>query len=285
MGWCRWGGAFLWWCAAGIGFLAEGGGAGRTPSRETSGTGLLGASPFPSVLVEVGWVRTRDAASWRAGRDPWHRPSLGCIHPAPFGSQCTVPRQTALAACIVADCTALVCPDQTPYTASGRLARRGVRGPICQLRNHTDLDETGHAMCRPGGCTLWTLHRKPLASSPLVAQLQRAWSPDLDRGAQLDQSLVVVVAPATFARFECRQAARATDFCRACVDPAPLHLELLAAVHVPQPQELYSAAPNPHSKLPRAAGARSDWSFACAFGSLRSHALNESGLEPGMRVL
>ena len=88
-------------------------------------------------------------------------PTYGCITPPPFGAQCTLPREIALAACIAMPrCVAITCPEQ----AESHIGERGITGPICQLRSSRDANEKGHGMCRPSGCINVVLSRmrKPL---------------------------------------------------------------------------------------------------------------------------
>lgn len=74
---------------------------------------------------------------------------FGCITPPPFGEQCTLPLDAAIAACMAMPrCVAITCPD----VAESHIGTRGIRGPICQLRSSRVANEKGHGMCRPGGC-------------------------------------------------------------------------------------------------------------------------------------
>jgi hypothetical protein len=80
-----------------------------------------------------------------------HDRAAGCIHPPPFGTQCTLLREDALAACLtrLPGCVAITCPDPR----ESHIGRKpGITGPICQARRKQQADEVGHGMCRPGGC-------------------------------------------------------------------------------------------------------------------------------------
>ena len=79
-----------------------------------------------------------------------HDHSAGCIHPPPFGKQCTMLRANAVATCLLmAGCTALTCPDPSESHIGRKL---GVTGPVCQARSSQVAKEKNHGMCRPGGC-------------------------------------------------------------------------------------------------------------------------------------
>ena len=83
-------------------------------------------------------------------------PKFGCIHPPPFGSQCTLPREAAIAACMALPrCIAVTCPDP----AESHIGTRGITGPVCQLRASRTPNERGHGMCKPGGCLNVALSR------------------------------------------------------------------------------------------------------------------------------
>ena len=77
-----------------------------------------------------------DAINWNGPTsDVEHNAKLGCIHPAPFGRQCTAHNREALVACLRAQpmCRALTCPSPEVYQRGGR--RDGITGAICQLRS------------------------------------------------------------------------------------------------------------------------------------------------------
>jgi hypothetical protein len=120
-----------------------------------------------------------------------------CIHPPPFGEQCTAMADASLRACLaLPGCAALTCPDPAPYHAPHpRLPRAG---PVCQARTvrsaaawrrgGEDL-EAGHGMCTPTGCTSFFLAR--LGAGDLAAPLARALSAALRaRGLQHHDTLL-----------------------------------------------------------------------------------------------
>ena len=108
-----------------------------------------------------------DAIGWAgAAAGVPHDPTL-CIHPPPFGTQCTVHRHAALAACLALPrCIALTCPDPR----ESHVGTRGITGPICQARSRAVAAERGHGMCKPGGCMNVALRKETV---PLTVE-QRA---------------------------------------------------------------------------------------------------------------
>ena len=101
-----------------------------------------------------------------------------CIHPPPFGEQCTMLADSALHSCLrlLPGCTSLTCPDPGPYSAPHPKIPRP--GPICQARSSRSAGawrqqgealEAGHPMCAPTGCTSFFLAR--LAPSDLAQGL------------------------------------------------------------------------------------------------------------------
>jgi hypothetical protein len=105
------------------------------------------------LVTPIMLERSPHALSWHAGKDPPHMVAQ-CIHPAPFGKQCTRHSTGALRACLeIEGCTSLVCPDAGPYLKdTPQLRKKGIHGAICQVRSHNNGDEKNHGMCRPGGC-------------------------------------------------------------------------------------------------------------------------------------
>eukprot|EP00965_Chrysotila_dentata_P216514 6189427-Pleurochrysis_carterae.AAC.2 len=100
--------------------------------------------------------RSQDAIGWVGLLSI---PSIGCITPPPFGTQCTLPRELALEACLrTRACTAITCPSQEPYERGQRAKK--IAGPICQLRSRADTSnaEKRHGMCRPSGCVNVLMH-------------------------------------------------------------------------------------------------------------------------------
>eukprot|EP00760_Papus_ankaliazontas_P025429 PhM_4_TR2708/c0_g2_i1/m.93525 len=83
-----------------------------------------------------------------------------CMRPPPFGTQCTVNASRAQDVCAaIAQCKAFVCPDTKEYTpgrVAPSLARLGIKGPVCLLREHIRATEKRHKMCRPHGCIIAT---------------------------------------------------------------------------------------------------------------------------------
>jgi len=108
-----------------------------------------------------------DAIGWAgAAAGVPHDPTL-CIHPPPFGTQCTVHRHAAIAACLALPrCIALTCPDPR----ESHIGTRGIAGPICQARSRAVAAERGHGMCKPGGCMNVALRKEQV---PLTVE-QRA---------------------------------------------------------------------------------------------------------------
>jgi hypothetical protein len=111
------------------------------------------------------WVahaqRVYDSIGWA---DLPSDPKFGCITPPPFGSQCTLPREAAIAACIAMPrCVAVTCPDpaESHINDAAWAQRHGSapHGPVCQLRAKRTPNEKGHGMCRPGGCMNVALSR------------------------------------------------------------------------------------------------------------------------------
>ena len=83
-------------------------------------------------------------------------PAYGCITPPPFGKQCTLPREFAIAACMaMVGCVAVTCPDP----AESHIGTRGITGPVCQLRGSRTPNERNHGMCKPSGCMNVALSR------------------------------------------------------------------------------------------------------------------------------
>jgi hypothetical protein len=97
---------------------------------------------LPAVNIE--WSRSMNSIGWSSNKDPPHQQNAPCIHPPPFGQQCTVHRTDAILSCLNSNCAAVICPDQKPY-ANGKPSK-GITGPICQLRNHANENEKNHGM-------------------------------------------------------------------------------------------------------------------------------------------
>ena len=118
----------------------------------------MSSAPLPFWVAQV---RTSyDSIGW-AGLP--HDPKYGCIHPPPFGKQCTLLREDALFACLkMPGCAALTCPDPSESWI-GR--KPGITGPICQARRNGVPKERNHGMCKPGGCINIALRPAPLNRS------------------------------------------------------------------------------------------------------------------------
>ena len=111
-----------------------------------------------ATILLISAVPSPDAIEWIPPDDVPHHRAL-CIHPPPFGRQCTTHAPDALGACIAlgSRCRAITCPDPRPYTQGGR--RDGIHGAVCQLRS-IDLPRwsaglrraRGHGMCKPTSC-------------------------------------------------------------------------------------------------------------------------------------
>ena len=107
--------------------------------------------------------------------------SFGCITPPPFGRQCTLPRENALAACMaMPGCIGITCPEP----AESHIGERGITGPVCQLRSSRAPNEKGHGMCKPSGCINVALSRIRRPASlhdwrSLGGRLEKLRSPSL----------------------------------------------------------------------------------------------------------
>lgn len=116
-----------------------------------------------TAFVLTGAV-TFDAIAWSGlTTDVPHDKHFGCIHPPPFGRQCTLHAGDSLRACLSAPgCRAITCPSPDPYTKPLRPRHDGITGAICQLRSvrQGEFDAgkskaSNHGMCREGrtvGC-------------------------------------------------------------------------------------------------------------------------------------
>jgi hypothetical protein len=164
-------------------------------NHTTFGNRRLNAPTIDAVRID--FTRSMNSVGWRL-HDIMHEPAL-CIHPAPFGNQCTVHRQSAIASCLALQCKSVICPDQKPYI-KGK-PKKGIRGAICQLRNHDVENEPRHGMCTPTGCTHWSFVRKPLLEllrAEDVAQLQ----------FPLGEIALVLVLPERMIQYECHDSER-----------------------------------------------------------------------------
>jgi len=152
--------------------------------------------------VRIEWSRSLNTISWSGSVDPKHDGTLGCIHPAPFGRQCTSHRVDALYGCLETNCKAVLCPDQRQYVydPAGWLKKKGIQGPICMLRNHLNSDTNkNHGVCEPSGCTKWVLERGTLGafvSSDVVQQFMGDFLPSL--------AVLAIVLPNRLLEYECR---------------------------------------------------------------------------------
>jgi hypothetical protein len=172
------------------------------------GVVLVGAVPE----VRVSWDRSADAISFTQGFDPPHDPSA-CIHPAPFGTQCTVHLKDALAACwSMPQCSALVCPTQRPYRDG--VPKKHIHGAICQIRRHVDMDEHRHGMCMPDGCTRWTVER--LAESADAEGVTR-------------HTKLRVVLEKSLVAYECRGVPDSSVCAGSCIDMSQAGLRFAGA--------------------------------------------------------
>lgn len=173
----------------------------------------------PHVL-KVDWQRSMHSVSWRAHADPSHA-QKHCIDPAPFGKQCTVHLTDALASCVAMNCKSVICPDQTPYFRGK--PSKGIRAEICQLRQHVKKDEPLHGMCKPKGCTLWSL------SSMNLAELL----PLIPTGSNFDPSTtrLALVLNARLIQNECRGSTQAVSSSGcACLNMLPLGRVVLSLI-------------------------------------------------------
>ena len=174
----------------------------RILSRRLSAFGTamsLFDTKVPAVRVE--WSRSFDSVGFYRNSDPKHEKDARCIHPAPFGAQCTTHRVDALVSCLALGCEALICPDQRPYT-KGQPAKH-IKGAICQVRNHADLNERRHGMCRPSGCTRWIVQRGTLGSfldTSALAMTLSASDPNLSAATPM----LAVILPGRLLQYECR---------------------------------------------------------------------------------
>ena len=182
--------------------------------------------------MRVEWSRSPDSVGYSRTRDPKHDKAAKCIHPAPFGVQCTTHRVDALVSCLALGCQALVCPDQRPYER-GQPKKR-IEGAICQVRSHTDLNERRHGMCKPNGCTRWVVQRGALSDFLDVAALGTMPLPappssSLAVGGEAGggAATLAIILPGRLLQFECRANEQASKqggdprFC-GCLDVSQL---------------------------------------------------------------
>lgn len=105
-------------------------------------------------------------------------PVASCVHPSPFGTQCTMHSAHAMLACLsLAACTSLTCPSPEPYQRGAR--SDGIHGPICQARAVSFASWQGgtsrasaHGMCKPSGCHNFFL--SPIDLDPATMKLYAA---------------------------------------------------------------------------------------------------------------
>ena len=132
--------------------------------REPTPPSMIDAAPTPTLHLYHIRSSTSHHSIGYTGAPKASPNNSYCIHPPPFGDQCTVLSEHALAACVVEEeCTGYVCPDSHAYLPDGGNARsKGVTGPICQLRNSPSLttDELNHGMCLPDGCSSFLISPK-----------------------------------------------------------------------------------------------------------------------------
>ena len=210
-------GALVW---PGAGSFSSSAGNATVRRLETIGQDL------PAVRIE--WTRSPDAVGWSKSVDPLHDQAAPCIHPAPYGQQCTVHLVDALASCLFLNCRAVVCPDQGPYAKGKPL--KGIKGPICQIRNHADRNEIKHGMCKPGGCTKWVMERGS-AGALLSESSRAAVMMDYPHGRSVSLALIL---PGLFLQYECKGIAvpphsaspASTGFC-GCLDVSAHGLEVV----------------------------------------------------------
>lgn len=140
------------------------------------------ATSVSGRIVVIEPVTSSDAVGWTS-TGPLHDPQL-CIHPAPFGKQCTMHEASSLASCLaLPGCNALTCPAPGPYR-EGAKRRDGIRAPICQARALKSSAawrgglnlERKHGMCKPGGCRSYFLSDLD-AASPAVQRLRSMLQP------------------------------------------------------------------------------------------------------------
>jgi hypothetical protein len=144
-----------------------------------------------ATLFLLSMVSSEDAIGWhgKALDVPHHTHPSSCIHPPPFGQQCTLHYADALLECLTLErCRAFTCPSPGPYRRGGR--KDGIRGPICQLRSISmtrwergERREAKHGMCRSRGqpepCSNFflspTTAEEMQMSGQMRAALQAAW--------------------------------------------------------------------------------------------------------------
>ena len=118
--------------------------------------------------------RGPDAINWNGKAADVPHSAIDCMHPPPFGQQCTTHASNALFACLRAQpaCHALSCPSPEPYQhARGR--SDSITNAICQLRSEQlepwlkgSSRARRHGMCNFQGCrnfflTRVMIHRMP----------------------------------------------------------------------------------------------------------------------------
>lgn len=145
-----------WWSEAAAGSRRR---AGSKDGLHIHGW-ILRRSSFSStriMSIPPTWVahvqRSFDSIGWSGLKSD---AAFGCITPPPFGGQCTLPREAAIAACMaMPGCIAVTCPEP----AESHIGTRGITGPVCQLRSSRTPNERGHGMCKPSGCINIALSR------------------------------------------------------------------------------------------------------------------------------
>ena len=111
-----------------------------------------------AVLVHH-WVGP-DAMNWIGPQRDVPQEAKLCIHPSPFGTQCTMHAPYSLRSCLLMkSCSSLTCPSPEPYERGRR--RDKITGKICQARSTVDYEQwrkgpgrlaASHGMCAPSGC-------------------------------------------------------------------------------------------------------------------------------------
>eukprot|EP00759_Apiculatamorpha_spiralis_P031536 PhF_6_TR3341/c0_g1_i1/m.4720 len=128
---------------------------------EKVSTSIPAPSPSPTLTSNLnkGYDKIISPHSIGWGKMLSYQIDPSCLHPPPFGTQCTVPANESLRACdrVGPKCKAIICPDPSEYVpkVTPELARKGIQGPICLLRETIKQNELRHRMCRPGGCTIY----------------------------------------------------------------------------------------------------------------------------------
>ena len=122
-----------------------------------------------------------DAMNWLGpGRDVGQDARL-CIHPSPFGAQCTMHSRDSLRSCLMLKgCNSFTCPSPEVYERGHR--RDKITSRVCQARSSFSYEQwhsgtrlaASHGMCSPTGCENFFLF-----PARVKAGLDAAWQAEM----------------------------------------------------------------------------------------------------------